>query len=183
MIDLKDIKEKEIKEGDLILFSTWGMFGVHKSWWENSERYKIGYIIPKRLEDPEHITHLDHGIVDELLHEEDESLYVRPVGTAGVIHICMKPSWTPYGEFVEVIGRKGDDNKNKVITPLINKDKIMSTIDNAQNHIDVENYDIAITIFEDLKLGMESVIERLKNWKKRKLLTMEGSRTHFRELI
>lgn len=102
---MKDSKGKEIKKGDVVLFSTWGMFGVHESHWKNTERFEIGYTTCRRPYDPEYVTHLDIGTVEEILKEEDGTLHVHPLGysTGSVIHICMKPSWTSRGEYVEVV--------------------------------------------------------------------------------
>ncbi len=92
---MKDSKGRKINVGDRVRFATWGMFDV---WVENwGKNRKKG--------DPPHVTHVDLGRVEELLHEEDSSMHIRPAGVIGVIHLCTKPGWNVRPEFVEVLSR------------------------------------------------------------------------------
>lgn len=93
---MKDSKGNEINVGDRVLFATWGMFDVHESVWRKTDRY-----VSRRPHDEKHITHLNKGVIERILHDEDGSMEIKPDGINGVIHLCTKPSWSARPEFVE----------------------------------------------------------------------------------
>lgn len=88
-----DAKGRELHVGDKVRFATWGMFGI---WVEECRRNR-------KEDDPQYVTHTELGRVDELLHEKDGSILIRPAGVIGVIYMCTKPEWGARPEFIEII--------------------------------------------------------------------------------
>lgn len=93
-IKIVDVNGIEIHVGDRVRFATWGMFEV---WVKDKE--KSG----RKSTDPKYVTNVKLGTVDELLSEEDGTLYIRPDGANGVWYLCTKPTWGVEPEFIEVI--------------------------------------------------------------------------------
>lgn len=66
------------------------------------------------------------------------------------------------------------------VTPMIDVNKIHDILLDVQNSIDEEDYLSAIALLEDLRLSMQNIIEKLKNWRdrKEKLKRIGGPRTN-----
>ncbi len=66
------------------------------------------------------------------------------------------------------------------VTPMIDVNKIHDILLDVQNSIDEDDYLSAIALLEDLRLSMQNIIEKLKNWRyrKEKLKHIGGPRTN-----
>ncbi len=69
--------------------------------------------------------------------------------------------------------------RNERVTPIIEINKIHDMLNDVQDRIDEEDYQSAIALLENLRLSMQSIIEKLNNWRdrKEKLNRIGGPRT------